>query len=186
VVLAHLRGMSENPSQTPGVTTAIQAAALKIGYMISEGGYPAECEEIAKLILEGMHPFFDPHHQAPPTSQPAGKRAYELFRAAVPYETPRFESISAADQKAWAAVAMSDDTAPALALEMVEIIKFRDGLKNALLEAAWGLIANAGGGNWQTQCVEWRQAAAHWRDWYHAKLNTEPDMPPMPALARSE
>jgi hypothetical protein len=32
------------------------------------------------------------------------------------------------------------------------------------LEAAWVLIANAGGGNWETQTPEWREAAAKWRD----------------------
>lgn len=33
-----------------------------------------------------------------------------------------------------------------------------------LLESAWGIIANAGGGNWSTQSEEWQEAAARWRD----------------------
>ena len=35
------------------------------------------------------------------------------------------------------------------------------------LEMAWALIANAGGGDWDTQADEWRQAAEKWRDDYH-------------------
>ena len=36
-----------------------------------------------------------------------------------------------------------------------------------LLELAWGLIANAGGGNWDLETERWRVAAAVWRDRYH-------------------
>lgn len=43
-----------------------------------------------------------------------------------------------------------------------------------LLEAAWGLIANAHGGNWDEASDEWRNAAAHWRDAYHATLVDRP------------
>ncbi len=40
----------------------------------------------------------------------------------------------------------------------------------AALEAAWALIANAGGGDWETQTPEWRAAAERWRDehWHPA------------------
>lgn len=34
------------------------------------------------------------------------------------------------------------------------------------LDSAWGLIANAGGGNWDLQTEQWRQAARRWRDKY--------------------
>lgn len=30
---------------------------------------------------------------------------------------------------------------------------------------AWGIIANAGGGDWTTQTPEWQAAAARWRDY---------------------
>lgn len=33
-----------------------------------------------------------------------------------------------------------------------------------LIELAWGLIANAGGGNWESESREWRQAAMKWRE----------------------
>lgn len=34
------------------------------------------------------------------------------------------------------------------------------------LEEAWGVIANAGGGNWKTESADWQVAAARWRDTY--------------------
>lgn len=35
-----------------------------------------------------------------------------------------------------------------------------------MLDSAWGLIANAGGGNWDLQTEEWRQAARRWCENY--------------------
>ena len=35
-----------------------------------------------------------------------------------------------------------------------------------LLEMAWGLIANAHGGDWDQATPEWREAAERWRDEY--------------------
>lgn len=32
------------------------------------------------------------------------------------------------------------------------------------MEAAWGLIANAHGGDWSQATPEWREAAERWRD----------------------
>lgn len=43
------------------------------------------------------------------------------------------------------------------------------------LEAAWGIIANAGGGDWANETPEWQEAATRWRDAYHAALATEAD-----------
>lgn len=40
-------------------------------------------------------------------------------------------------------------------------------LKN-LCELAWGVIANASGGNWKLEPADWQEAAARWRDGYHA------------------
>ncbi len=37
-------------------------------------------------------------------------------------------------------------------------------------ELAWGLIANAYGGDWTLASPEWREAAERWRDNYHASL----------------
>ncbi len=41
-----------------------------------------------------------------------------------------------------------------------------------LLEAAWGLIANAYGGDWDqaAEASGWKQAAERWRDDYHRTL----------------
>lgn len=38
------------------------------------------------------------------------------------------------------------------------------------LEMAWGVIANAGGGDWETQSVEWQEVAARWRDEHWHKI----------------
>lgn len=39
-----------------------------------------------------------------------------------------------------------------------------------LVEAAWGIIANVGRGDWDSQPSDWRAAAERWRDAYHAQL----------------
>ena len=38
---------------------------------------------------------------------------------------------------------------------------------SSMLEAAWGLIANAYGGNWDAAGDAWRDAARRWRNAYH-------------------
>lgn len=40
-----------------------------------------------------------------------------------------------------------------------------------LCEDAWGLISNAGGGNWKKETSEWQGAAAKWREAWHATFN---------------
>lgn len=42
-----------------------------------------------------------------------------------------------------------------------------------LLETAWGIIANAGGGNWKLETPEWQAAAARWREQYFARLDNK-------------
>ncbi len=37
-----------------------------------------------------------------------------------------------------------------------------------LCEYAWGVIANAGGGNWKLETPEWQEAAARWREQFFA------------------
>lgn len=40
------------------------------------------------------------------------------------------------------------------------------------IETAWGIIANAGGGDWNTQTPKWKEAAESWRDnKFHPILN---------------
>jgi hypothetical protein len=52
-----------------------------------------------------------------------------------------------------------------------ELRKARD-----LLDAAWGVIANAGTslGDWNSMTPEWRGAAEKWRDDWHRMLSAEP------------
>jgi hypothetical protein len=46
-----------------------------------------------------------------------------------------------------------------------------------LIMAAWGIIANAGGGDWTTESHEWQRAAENWRSQFHAWLDNHP-LPP--------
>jgi hypothetical protein len=39
-----------------------------------------------------------------------------------------------------------------------------------LLHSAWGVIANAGGGDWKQESLQWQEAAKRWRDRYHKHL----------------
>ena len=48
-------------------------------------------------------------------------------------------------------------------------------LLDDLLATAWAVIANAGGGNWDTQTSEWKGAAERWRDRYLAVLPAQND-----------
>ncbi len=42
-----------------------------------------------------------------------------------------------------------------------------------LAELAWGVIANASGGNWDRQSQEWQEAAIRWRErWREASAAT--------------
>lgn len=42
------------------------------------------------------------------------------------------------------------------------------------VEIAWGIIANAHGGNWDEATPEWKAAAERWRDKYVAPLRPSP------------
>jgi hypothetical protein len=49
----------------------------------------------------------------------------------------------------------------------------REDKRTDLLEWAWTIIANAGGGDWKRESKHWQDAAAKWRDAYHASLTGE-------------
>lgn len=54
----------------------------------------------------------------------------------------------------------------------VEVVNLK-GDKASLLdlaEMAWGVIANASGGNWHLERADWQEAAAKWRERYHAAI----------------
>lgn len=50
--------------------------------------------------------------------------------------------------------------------------------RDLALETAWGIIANAYGGDWQLAGTDWHEAAIRWRDKYHNNL-----VPPPPAAS---
>ncbi len=60
--------------------------------------------------------------------------------------------------RAWSDVPVSKD-------------ELQDSFSMEMLEEAWGIIANAGGGAWETQDDEWQWAAEKWRDKYHVILD---------------
>lgn len=41
------------------------------------------------------------------------------------------------------------------------------------IELAWGIIANAGGGNWGKETPEWQDAAVRWRDTYLPQMGAK-------------
>lgn len=52
------------------------------------------------------------------------------------------------------------------------------------LELAWGIIANASGGNWERESPEWQEAAHRWRDQHwHPALNRNGYTPREDALS---
>lgn len=48
-----------------------------------------------------------------------------------------------------------------------------------LLDDAWGLIANAYGGDWDRADAEWKDAATRWRDTYCAPPGGPYDLTPL-------
>lgn len=67
------------------------------------------------------------------------------------------------DNRAWADIAHEARTERDAALE-------REAKLLDLAEMAWGIIANAYGGNWDLSHPDWKQAAEKWRNQYHAAL----------------
>jgi len=60
-----------------------------------------------------------------------------------------------------------------------------------MLETAWGIIANAWGGDWTQANLDWQRAATRWRDRYHQRLSKlhmsdmvepEPDLPSLETM----
>lgn len=49
-------------------------------------------------------------------------------------------------------------------VELADKALHHDSAATEACEIAWGIIANAGGGDWTTQTPEWQDAAARWRD----------------------
>jgi len=56
--------------------------------------------------------------------------------------------------------------------EMQNMKDSHEALLDDLLELAWGIIANANGGDWDKATPEWHDAAERWRDRYFAILPT--------------
>ena len=57
--------------------------------------------------------------------------------------------------------------------EEIESMQARIELLELSEELAWGLIANAFGGDWDIASDEWKKAAKRWRDKYNAALQEQ-------------
>lgn len=71
----------------------------------------------------------------------------------------------------WCGEWYRNDTSPESAVKAEEMLP----PSLALTEAAWGLIANAGGGDWTKESAEWREAAVRWRRDYFIALGKAVD-----------
>jgi hypothetical protein len=57
-----------------------------------------------------------------------------------------------------------DMTPPPELLTAIDAVRTRLVEGDEAIEVAWGVIANASGGNWERESPEWQAAAARWRD----------------------
>lgn len=57
--------------------------------------------------------------------------------------------------------------------EDVQIEPPADWPESHMVEAAWGIIANAFDGDWSRAPEDWRLAAEHWRDAMHAQIDSQ-------------
>jgi hypothetical protein len=52
-----------------------------------------------------------------------------------------------------------------------------DSSREDLIEFAWGIIANASGGNWSLETLAWQNAARAWRNQWHAHMRSTRGQP---------
>jgi hypothetical protein len=79
------------------------------------------------------------------------------------------------------AVGLASTTVPDMEIDasnpfgmMKQVVAEVDRLRQSE-ELAWGLIANAYGGDWDKATSEWSSAARRWRDEYHKHLPSRSD-----------
>lgn len=117
---------------------------------------------------------FDPSNPQPPSKVwPGGVRRIEdlepwQLRAAGLITNGQYEDL-VRDGKAWTTSNPESTPQPTMTAEPSRepglITKWME-----IVESAWGIIANAGGGDWTKESADWREAAGKWRDEYHARL----------------
>jgi hypothetical protein len=66
----------------------------------------------------------------------------------------------------WVLLTLAEVAELKAALVVRDVLAAENKRKDDLLEAAWGIIANASQGAWIRETEEWRQAAIRWRDTY--------------------
>lgn len=65
--------------------------------------------------------------------------------------------------------------------QRVRELEAREEEAKVALDIAWGVIANASGGDWSKETKEWRECAAFWRDHHWLKCPPSTPKPPEPA-----
>lgn len=60
---------------------------------------------------------------------------------------------------------------------VLSLVAEHDKSQVELLEIAWGVIANASGGDWKKEPKDWQEAAVRWRDMYDKWLNEHHPQP---------
>jgi hypothetical protein len=54
--------------------------------------------------------------------------------------------------------------------QYIEEQRVKSKNEDEVLNLAWGLIANAGGGNWSVETDEWQKAARRWQELYNKSI----------------
>src|SRR5688572_2265632 len=57
--------------------------------------------------------------------------------------------------------------------ELAELFAEKVDKYHEIMDLAWGVIANAGDGDWEGESAGWRKAAVRWREKYHAMLDED-------------
>ncbi len=101
-----------------------------------------------------------------PDVKAAAERRRQFNENAYADDSDREEYIQS-DQFDDDAYRLADAYVATLAADSAEVVTTQ--LWN-LCETAWGIIANAGEGSWKREAAGWQEAAAKWRDRWHAAL----------------
>lgn len=109
----------------------------------------------------------------------------DMFSRAESAERALAEAREDAMQTEARLVAISDERGT-LRAELAEARAQNAALDDIIFDA-WGIIANAGRGNWTLEHPEWQEAAARWRDTkFHPSLKSNPGAPILAALRMAE
>lgn len=96
-----------------------------------------------------------------------GEWSEYIIRGALRFYRERMGVVGAPCENDFTFISHARADVPDLVAE-VDLRRAEIGKLRNLAETAWSIIANASGGDWSRENAEWNQAAARWRDDYHA------------------